>query len=155
MTFHRELIALPLAAALAACAAGPETGDAPPASTDAAAISARLLSHDWRLERASDAAGQSLPATGDLYRLRFTADRLDISGGCNDMFGGYRLHEDMLTVEPLASTRKGCEPPRMQADAEVARLLQQPLQIEFGPGTGMHLQAADGSQLQLRATPRD
>ena len=45
------------------------------------------------------------------------------------MAGGYAVTGNTLRVEALASTRMACEPMKMQNDAALSKLLDQPLSM--------------------------
>jgi len=46
------------------------------------------------------------------------------SGGCNNFFGNYTQTGRLITVGPLASTRKACPEPIMTAEQDFLRLLE-------------------------------
>ncbi|MCV6902086.1 MAG: META domain-containing protein, partial [Achromobacter xylosoxidans] len=62
-------------------------------SATPAANAVSLLAYYWRLVSATDASGKSIPAlqkgVEQPLRLSFTADALNVRGGCNAQFGGY------------------------------------------------------------------
>ena len=114
-----------LCAALAACTTQPAPAPEPAAGGDPL-----LTSHGaWRLVSASSAAGDALLPADTHYRLQFVDQRLNILGGCNRMGGRYTVSGNSLRIEPLASTRMACEPSKMQNDAALTRLLEQPLSM--------------------------
>lgn len=63
---------------------------------------ATILSGEWRDE--------------ERY-VTFTANgRIDGFSGCNRFFGSYIATDATISVDPLGSTRKSCEPSMMQAE---------------------------------------
>lgn len=58
--------------------------------------------------------------------IRFNSD-VNVSGnnGCNAFNGGYQLQGNRIIFEPLATTRRACQPPRNQAEANFMALLGQ------------------------------
>lgn len=139
-------------------AAGPAEPAAPaPAAPDAAAT---LPAYDWRLESATDAAGEMIAAlfpTEKALGLSFGDGRVSVTGGCNRLGAGYRL-VDATTMElsPGASTMMACPPPLAAADAAIAGFLRGPLQValEGAPGAPrLWLVGADGATLSFGGTP--
>ena len=109
-------------------AAAPESG-----------VQRTLESHRWTLTSATDAQGKpidGLPAgAGRAIVFNFTEGRLNVEGGCNRTFGGYRIEGDSrLKVGRMASTMMACEPAAMKADATLSELLAEPAKIELAPG---------------------
>jgi heat shock protein HslJ len=124
---------------LAGCAALPPTGgDSRPAGALDGELQRALASHRWTLVSAADAGGRPvqglLPASARPVVLGVDGDRLHIQGGCNRLFGDYRLRGGGLTVANLASTRMACEPAAMRVDAVLAGLLAQRLVVAVSPG---------------------
>jgi len=159
----KNLMTLPLALALAACAqnAPPPKPAAPTPATDPAAAAAdtpaatdarALDAYHWRLESATDAAGTRIdalfPGTDHVLTLDFAGKRIAVSGGCNGQSGGYRIDDqNRLEVARLAATMKACAAPLMQADEAIGKWLAQPLQwrVEESLPPRLRLVAADGS----------
>lgn len=55
-------------------------------------------------------AGEEVPDDAGLF-IRFEADgKVAGHGGCNAIFGRYRIDKATIAIGPLASTRKGCPP---------------------------------------------
>ncbi|MBZ0076506.1 META and DUF4377 domain-containing protein [Bordetella hinzii] len=152
----KNLLLVPvLAAMLAACAPATREGSSP---MSAAPVSLPLTAYTWRLVGATDARGQAALQTGveRPLRLSFSGDALNIQGGCNGQFGGYRLAGGVLSVANLASTMKACEPALMRLDAEVARLFKGELRVtQSGDAAAprLRLAAADGSVLTFAGDP--
>ncbi|OZI77799.1 META and DUF4377 domain-containing protein [Bordetella genomosp. 12] len=151
------LLAPMLAALLAGCA--PASAPREESTTmNAAAAALPLTAYTWRLSGATDAGGQAILRTGVErgLRLSFTPDALNIQGGCNTQFGGYKLAGDVLTVANLAASMKACEPALMRLDADVARVFQGALRLNRTGGAaapGLQLTAADGSVLTFAGEP--
>lgn len=112
-----------------------------------------LEAHRWTLASASDAQGRRiealLPGAGRPLVFGFSDTRLAIEGGCNRLFGSYRIDSGRLQVERLASTRMACEPAAMRVDATIGELLQQPARIAVTAGADatLRLVTAGGSTL--------
>ena len=147
----RLSLAVALAFAVVGCA--PPRPASPPAPSNAAApLSAQGA---WRLQSATDAGGRALLPRGLDYRLQFVDGRINVLGGCNRMFGDFRVAEGRLVIGPLASTRMACEGSKMQQDATLARLLEQPLSmavLESHPEQ-LRLRAGNGDTLAFTALP--
>jgi len=104
-----------------------------------------LEAHRWRLDSATDGAGQPIgavfPAAGRAFVFGFSGARVLVEGGCNAMRGDYGIAADgRLEFGRMAATMMACEPALMQADAALARLLAVPLQVAM----------VGGAQPQLR-----
>jgi hypothetical protein len=97
-----------------------------------------LQGHVWTLQSGTEASGQAidgLMVPGQAFQLRFDGVRLAVSGGCNNMTGSWRLSpQGQLMVGRLASTMKACEPASMKADATLAAVLAQHLDVQLEPG---------------------
>ena len=121
-------------------------------NADAALVRA-LKDHHWTLQSATDAAGQPLAAVlvpGQPFVLRFDGARASLQGGCNRLFGSWRMSpRDELSFGRLAATMKACDPPLMDADRAMSALLAQPLRarVDTGATPTLHLQAADRQAL--------
>ena len=93
-----------LAAGLAACSHS---------SDNDMDTSSFLTGYHWHMDQALDNSGNSdsqwLRADdANTASLRFTDDRLAVSGLCNSMGGGYSLEGSSIKISPLASTMKMC-----------------------------------------------
>jgi heat shock protein HslJ len=132
-----------------------------PASTTASPTSPMsLAAYYWRLASATDASGKSIPAlqAGIEHQLRlsFTEDALNVRGGCNTQFGGYRYKDGVLHVSNLASTMKACEQSLMQLDAEIGQRLKGDLRASLAGDSAepaLELVAQDGSVLKFVGEP--
>lgn len=69
---------------------------------------------------------------GSEIRLRFDADRLGITAGCNSMGGTYTLDGTRLSVADLATTDMGCDAALMEQDTWVAGLFGRDVQLTTG-----------------------
>ena len=119
-----------------------------------------LESHRWTLASATDAQGRGLDALAGGGRpvvFAFADARLNIEGGCNRLFGGYRVDGKRLDVGRLASTMMACEPALMKVDSTLGELLAQPATVDVAMGaeTTMRLVTAGGATLAFtgRMTP--
>lgn len=89
-------------------------------------------------------------------RLSFTADALNVRGGCNAQFGGYTYKNGVLQVANLASTMKACEPSLMTLDAEIGQRLKGDLRATLGGDPAepaLELVTRDGSVLKFVGEP--
>ena len=100
----------------------------PTSAATSSATSLSLPAYYWRLAAATDASGTPIAALQkgieQPLRLSFSADAMNIRGGCNGQFGGYTYKDGVLHVANLASTMKACEQSLMQLDAEIGRRLK-------------------------------
>lgn len=126
----------------------------------AAETQATLTAYHWRLTSATDEAGQSIAALQKgiehQVRLSFTADGLNIRGGCNAQFGGYIYKNGVLTIANLASTMKACEQSLMQLDAEIGQRLKGELRVALSGDKAepaLELTAQDGTVLKFVGEP--
>jgi heat shock protein HslJ len=149
-----------LAAALCACSR-PLERVAPPAA-GGEDIALRLEHYRWSLESATDGRGRAMevlsPRQGHPVVFEFSGTGLALQGPCNRMMGSYRINAaNQLTVNGTASTNMACAPELMQADAALAALLAQPLQIEMDRDPPARLRLVSPSRETLtftgRATP--
>ncbi len=108
-------------------AAGPQAG-----------LQRTLESHRWTLVSALDAQGRRidalLPGAGRPVVFGFADGRLGIEGGCNRIFGGYRVEGNRFEAARMASTMMACEPAAMKVDDTLAALLSKPATIDVTPG---------------------
>jgi heat shock protein HslJ len=121
-----------------------------------------LEAHRWRLASAVDSRNRPIDALSFSDQrplmLSFSDKRLNLEGGCNRIFGGFRIDAaGQLDVGRTASTNMACEPRLMAADTLLAGLLARPLQIDVDTSGGprLHLVAASGETLVFtgEATP--
>ena len=109
------------------------------AAPAAAEVRRTLESHRWMLASATGSRGQPivglLADTGRPLVLGFAEGRLNVEGGCNRLFGGYRIDGDgRLVVSRMASTMMACEPAAMKVDETLSEALAAPATIELAPG---------------------
>lgn len=71
----------------------------------------------------AQAAGVDVPASSAL-QLAFTADQLNVTGGCNTMSGGYSIENSKLVVSQFAMTEMACTDEALMAfDDTVSKFL--------------------------------
>ena len=88
-------------------------------------------------------------------RIAFAADG-GVSGstGCNRFHGRSSLHDGVLTVGPLASTRMGCAGPLAAQEAAIFSMLAAPLSVAVDlEARRATLRAGDGRSLVLSRRP--
>jgi heat shock protein HslJ len=121
-----------------------------------------LQDHQWSLKSATDGQSQAiatlLPADAPPYVFTFSAANLNFQGGCNTFGGAYQINaQGQLQAGQIQSTMMACEPALMQADAALAALLAQPLQITImwaaPPQLQLRTAAAETLVLEGRVTP--
>jgi heat shock protein HslJ len=86
---------------------------------------------------------------GDNFFVRFEGDRLSARFGCNSMSGPYNVQGGTLNAGALAMTRMAC--PDMAFEDQAARILSQPVRLNFQPGDRLLLENAAGSILLRRS----
>jgi heat shock protein HslJ/uncharacterized lipoprotein NlpE involved in copper resistance len=132
------------------------------AAAPAAEVQRTLESHRWTLMSATGSQGQpidGLPAgAGRPLVFSFAEGRLNIEGGCNRVFGSYRIEDNnRLIVGRMASTMMACEPAAMKVDTLLAQGLAAPARIELKPGSEPVLRLVTASDTSLsfqgRMTP--
>ena len=132
------------------------------AAKPAAEVLRTLESHRWTLASATGSQGQriaGLPAApGDRSSSALPKGRVNIEGGCNRTFGGYKIDGDnRLVLGRMASTMMACEPAAMKVDSTLSELLAAPAKIELAPGAEpvLRLVTADNATLSFvgRMTP--
>jgi len=80
-----------------------------------------LQAAPWTL---SELDGQSIDASAGITAAFGADGSLTGSAGCNDYFGDYSTDGALLTVSPLAATRKGCEQDVMDTESLFLGLLE-------------------------------
>jgi len=155
---------LSLAIALAACTPSNPPAEPPPpvgtaAAPDTPALDARTLaaSH-WQLADAVDAGGQRIdalfPAPDQPLQLDFADGRVSVSGGCNQMSGGYALSGDRFEVGALAQTKKFCGGGAlMAADEAIGARLAGAGTLAAGDDGSLVLTTAGGDRLTFAGAP--
>jgi heat shock protein HslJ len=159
-TMQRLWAGFIVASALSACTSAPQNpGAADRASVAGDRLQPTLEGNRWSLISATDSQNRPIeslsPRNGAPLTFSFTAGRLNVTGGCNQIFGGYSVNAGQLAVTRTASTMMACETRLMEADAVLARLLLKPLQIEIVDGSAprMQLVSASGDMLVLTGDP--
>lgn len=127
------------------------------AASSAPASPARTLQDNtWTLHSTADASGQPVPGVavpGHRFVMRFDAQRLSVTGGCNSMGGSWQLDaQGQLVVGRMASTMKACEPALMEADRALAAVLAQPLNVKLEAGASPRLTLATAKPQTLVLT---
>ena len=115
-----------------------------------------LESHRWTLSTALDAQGRRIealvPGGGRPVVLSFAEGRINIEGGCNRLFGGYRVDGGRLEVGRLGSSMMACEPALMKVDSTLTELLAKPVRIEATVGAEPTLRLVTASDAMLAFT---
>ena len=159
------LLPLPLALLMACAPTPPDTDaqaaatapDVVPAATGLSIDAGHLDANHWLLTSAASADNQPIdalfPNEEVPLQLDFIDGRLSISGGCNRHSGSYQIQGQTLSVGSLASTRRACAAPLMEADRAIAAQLASPLQIQAIDSGQLLLVSASGDTLSWRAEP--
>jgi len=134
---------------------------ASPAAAPAPDAATTLVAYQWKLESASDAAGQSIaaffPVPDRPLGIEFADGRLGVTGGCNRISVGYQLLDStQLQLSQGISTMMACPPPLGDADSAFTRFLAGTLQVAIAGEAGapqLRLAATDGSALTFNGTP--
>lgn len=101
----------------------------------------------WQIERINGAP--VLP--GSEANLRFVApQRVTGLASCNTYFADYTLTGEGLSLGPVVSTRKACEPGLMEQEHKVLSILQGTQGFDMTADGGLLLYDADGQGLQAR-----
>ena len=100
--------------------------------------------------------GQPTPLTGDLlrddrYAVDFGPDVMVGYGGCNRFSSNYSLDGDVMTVGPVASTRRACPEPFMSLERRLFEILQRPVRISR-PAPEMLVLTGETGTVRLRLT---
>ncbi|EFV13789.2 META domain-containing protein [Segniliparus rugosus] len=110
----------------------------------------------WAVASAAGPGSQAAMAAPSL-RVRFGPDkvglRVGVSGGCNGIGGAGSFDGDQAAFRPLISTMMACEPPLMEADSFVSKVLEGPVRFELRGDT---LLLRNGARtLELARDPED
>ena len=76
------------------------------------------LAGDWTVTALRTANAVSSPLAGSELTLAFADGQATGSGGCNNIFGGFTVDGQQLTIGPMGATRMACEPPIMQQEKD-------------------------------------
>jgi heat shock protein HslJ/uncharacterized membrane protein len=104
-----------------------------------------LAGSSWTVE----AVNGRLTGGGEQFGLQFEAERMSGRFGCNNLSGPYSASGSSLTAGPLAMTRMACA--NMRFENEAARILGQPVELNFLPDDRLTLINAAGSITLRRA----
>ena len=156
------VLRLATALCLGATAAQAAAQPAQPRRTADAAVVSALWAHHWTLQSATDPAGAPIAALlppGRPIVMSFNEGNVSIRGACNQMNGRWRLSPlGPLSIGQLAATMKSCEPPLMEADAQLSAALARPLGVDLARGATPILRLTTESQQALafsgQPTPR-
>ena len=77
--------------------------------------------------------------------LDWQQGRVSGSGGCNQFGAAYRLEGDRVIVDPLQSTRRGCDGPIMDQETRFFAALQQVRQVTLENNQQLTLTYGEGS----------
>lgn len=142
-----------LAAAVPGTVLARESPDWRDAEQDLAGL---LQDHHWMIVNATDGANQRIDAlfldAEQSFEFRFYENRLHVQGGCNGLRAAFQVGaDDRLEVTGAMSTQMACEPPLMEADATLAALMAEPLQLVRvrGPQPTLVMLTATGDALVL------
>ena len=128
-----------------------------PAASGLSIDASHLDANHWLLTSAASADNQPIdalfPNEEVPLQLDFNEGRLNISGGCNRHSGSYQIQGQTLSVGSLASTRRACAAPLMEADRAIAAQLASPLQIQAIDSGQLLLVSASGDTLSWRGEP--
>ena len=125
------------------------TPQVPPPPRPAGADQASLVGTSWRLESAS--VGVPVPPDTTRITLRFDAERISVSSGCNRGTGAYSIENGVLVASTLAMTRMACAGPFAQWEPAFLEVLaSKPSIARDGPD--LVLKSAD-RELRFRSVP--
>lgn len=80
---------------------------------------------------------------GETYAVQFQNGQISARFGCNSLAGSYQLDGQTLTAGALAMTRMAC--PDMTMEANAAKVLSLPVQLEWGAGDRLTLSNSAGT----------
>jgi heat shock protein HslJ len=137
-----------VAAALAACAATPDSGSrassgAPASAVAAPAGAASLVGTRWR--------GLIDPATDDRYApwLEFVSEgRVSGYTGCNLLHGAWKSEGGAVHVGPLVTTKRACAGPEQNIERRVIAALNERSRVSR-EGNKLVFTTADGERLEF------
>jgi heat shock protein HslJ len=87
----------------------------------------KAISHAANRPLATLAGTEWGPIQGDVDQFVAFKSEGEVvgSGGCNNFFGSFTQNGRLITFGPLASTKKACPPPIMDAERNFLKLLEQ------------------------------
>lgn len=100
---------------------------------------AQLAGTSWTVE----SVNQRTTSGGDRFAMRFEADRLTGSLGCNRISGSYRFDGQTFNPGPVASTRMAC--PDMRFESDTLLILSQPAVTSWSAGDRLTLSNSAGT----------
>lgn len=100
----------------------------------------QLAGSEWR---PLEIAGELIPADASMF-IRFEADgKVRGHGGCNALFGAYKIDKVALRIGPLAATRKACQSEVMSKEGRFVAALEKS-RIYLRDATKLTLKDAQG-----------
>lgn len=107
----------------------------------------QLAGKEWMVARLDgNALLQTTRAT-----IRFGEDgRISGNASCNAFTGSFKLNAGMLTIAPLALTRKACVPQLMQQEQSIISVLQTVSHVQIDETGLLILQNDDGTMITAR-----
>ncbi len=140
MTLKQSLIGA-LAVALTACAGDAEEGSGAPENETPS-----LEGGEWVVEDINE--GGVIDMTR--VTMTFGEDGVSGSGGCNSYSGSYEVNGNLLTIGPVAATRKACPPAIMNQEFAFFGVLENAERFDFTEDGALTLSGADGKSLLAR-----
>jgi heat shock protein HslJ len=120
----------------------------------------QLGRYRWNLASATGPDGRRIvglpPGRSRPVLFTFGGTQISIQGPCNRLTGRFTISADnQMTVTAGASTRMGCRPLLMRADAALTNILAKPLQVQMTtrPGAQLHLVSPGNGSLSFRGEP--
>lgn len=103
----------------------------------------------WKVDTLLDGQTAASVPAGAAASLVFDRDTVQVSAGCNTGSGGYRVSGNTITIEPVATTRKACQPDAMRLESAVLAVLSGEVTYSIDADK-LTLQHPSGKGLQLR-----
>ncbi|MBX3593839.1 META domain-containing protein [Sphingomonas sp.] len=101
---------------------------------------------DWHIQRIANAP----VANRDRVTIRFAEGRVSGDAGCNRFSGSFRLDRGIVSIGPLATTRRACTNRYVQQqENDLLRLLQEKLSASTNRAGKLILTARNGRSLVL------
>ncbi|RVU85787.1 META domain-containing protein [Leucothrix sargassi] len=159
LTNKNTLLPLLFSATMISACAGTSMDNKPSnvATKTAASSAATLTAANWQLvSRQTSGKTSSTFNSGDAvnrYTLTVKANRLSVTGGCNNMSGLLTLGADnSFHVGPMMSTKRACVGTLMQSDAELSSLLSRVNQYTIN-NQRLSLRTDNGDALIFKGEP--
>jgi putative lipoprotein len=106
-----------------------------------------LAGHDWMV---AELDGQTL-MSGSRITMTFSEDgRISGHASCNNFTGSYKVINSMLSIGPLAMTRKACVPALMEQEQAFIDLLESVDQLNVDPAGMLTISSDSGRTLTAR-----